>query len=410
MSLITRCPACETLFKVVPDQLRISDGWVRCGQCEEVFDASRNLLSEAFPPTVVMDTPPTDPAQDQVGAEIADFLDGLEVTEEPAVTDASFSADDVASESIPEELVPTQILDESHPPNDVTDVDLTVEFDSGTGDADIVLESESGDPADDDDDDLSWGRESESPALDVSDELELGSAGADSLRVAGEVPLFKELEEIVARRSQHAPLGEFAEQPDKASDPKRGPVPMDHEPDSEPDSVEPSFMQGLGGRSVWHKPLVRLGLSALAVVLLGMLSVQITIQERDRIAALAPALRPWVSAVCNVANCVISPLRQIDSIVIESSSFAKTRGDVYRFDFVIRNIASMALATPAVELSLTDPQNRTVIRRVFLPAEFGAHPDALAPGSEWPGSLAIGVKPSADVERISGYRVLAFYP
>jgi predicted Zn finger-like uncharacterized protein len=43
MSLITRCPACRTMFKVVPDQLRISGGWVRCGQCDEVFDASTNL-------------------------------------------------------------------------------------------------------------------------------------------------------------------------------------------------------------------------------------------------------------------------------------------------------------------------------------------------------------------------------
>ena len=27
------------MFKVVPDQLRISEGWVRCGQCAEIFDA-----------------------------------------------------------------------------------------------------------------------------------------------------------------------------------------------------------------------------------------------------------------------------------------------------------------------------------------------------------------------------------
>ena len=40
MSLITRCPACGTMFKVVPDQLKISEGWVRCGHCAEVFDAS----------------------------------------------------------------------------------------------------------------------------------------------------------------------------------------------------------------------------------------------------------------------------------------------------------------------------------------------------------------------------------
>src|SRR5688572_24412290 len=43
MSLITRCPACGTMFKVVPDQLRISEGWVRCGHCREVFDATAHL-------------------------------------------------------------------------------------------------------------------------------------------------------------------------------------------------------------------------------------------------------------------------------------------------------------------------------------------------------------------------------
>lgn len=43
MSLITRCPACATTFKVVRDQLRISDGWVRCGRCGDVFDATLDL-------------------------------------------------------------------------------------------------------------------------------------------------------------------------------------------------------------------------------------------------------------------------------------------------------------------------------------------------------------------------------
>jgi predicted Zn finger-like uncharacterized protein len=43
MSLVTRCPACTTTFKVVRDQLRISDGWVRCGRCSHVFDATLDL-------------------------------------------------------------------------------------------------------------------------------------------------------------------------------------------------------------------------------------------------------------------------------------------------------------------------------------------------------------------------------
>ena len=45
MSLKTRCPACDTVFKIVPDQLKVSSGWVRCGRCAEVFDAAAHAVS-----------------------------------------------------------------------------------------------------------------------------------------------------------------------------------------------------------------------------------------------------------------------------------------------------------------------------------------------------------------------------
>lgn len=57
MSQITRCPFCSTAFKVVADQLRISDGWVRCGQCKEVFDASEHLLPAERPAPLLPDMP-----------------------------------------------------------------------------------------------------------------------------------------------------------------------------------------------------------------------------------------------------------------------------------------------------------------------------------------------------------------
>ena len=43
MSFTTRCPACGTTFKIVADQLKISEGWVRCGHCADVFDATLYL-------------------------------------------------------------------------------------------------------------------------------------------------------------------------------------------------------------------------------------------------------------------------------------------------------------------------------------------------------------------------------
>ncbi|NCT85547.1 MAG: DUF3426 domain-containing protein [Comamonadaceae bacterium] len=56
MSLATRCTACGTVFRIVEDQLRVSDGWVRCGRCAEIFDA-RELLFD-----IERDAPPPWPA------------------------------------------------------------------------------------------------------------------------------------------------------------------------------------------------------------------------------------------------------------------------------------------------------------------------------------------------------------
>ena len=66
MSLITRCPACTTMFRVVPDQLRI--WWLGAVALPEVFDASANLqpaaaLSPNPTPSAepdVMDAPASD--------------------------------------------------------------------------------------------------------------------------------------------------------------------------------------------------------------------------------------------------------------------------------------------------------------------------------------------------------------
>lgn len=45
MALTTRCPQCGTSFKVVPDQLRVRNGLVRCGACSTVFDGRACLVT-----------------------------------------------------------------------------------------------------------------------------------------------------------------------------------------------------------------------------------------------------------------------------------------------------------------------------------------------------------------------------
>lgn len=50
MSMYTRCPHCDTHFRVSREQLQASSGQVRCGRCHRAFDAFATLTSQ--PPAV----------------------------------------------------------------------------------------------------------------------------------------------------------------------------------------------------------------------------------------------------------------------------------------------------------------------------------------------------------------------
>ena len=84
MSLATRCFACGTVFRVVQDQLKVSEGWVRCGRCNEVFNALDSLFD------LDRDTPPAwEPSVSEPAPEQAPDLDP------PAsVPDAATAAED----------------------------------------------------------------------------------------------------------------------------------------------------------------------------------------------------------------------------------------------------------------------------------------------------------------------------
>lgn len=345
MSLITRCPACETLFKVVPDQLRISEGWVRCGQCDEVFDASLHLLQ----------APPAEEKpvalHEELAAEV-EVADSADVPPLPVAIDLN-SVHGARPDELPVEQEPL-LLD--------------------SADVETVLASPDSisDEASQVDDDIA------SMAPDLQD----GQAG-----VSQSVPS----QEVLPEHVIHVDTDGL-------------------EPSNGVGFSDVSFLRGKRNSVFWRTPLVRAALILLSSALLLGLSGQIIFHERDRMVALEPGLKSWLLAFCGAVNCTLSPLRRIESIVIDSSSFAKIRGDAYRLNFTVKNSAVTALAIPAIELTLTDSLDQSVVRRVFLPAELGGHSDMLAAGSEWPASLTLTVKASGPTDRVAGYRLLAFYP
>ncbi|MEY4883678.1 MAG: hypothetical protein RIS34_1532, partial [Pseudomonadota bacterium] len=372
-----RCPACETLFKVVPDQLRISDGWVRCGQCEEIFDASVHLQ-------------PTSPSTDSThGNSPADHSVPEPDESEPALEALPESGDVTGTmdEGAAENPLPLPAM---APGSDVL-VDSPVDLD--------VTKTDVGDS------DSSWRPVSEAFTANAWEDESV----ADHIEMPPVVPLATELEQIVARRSMSA-IQDALPAPSEATEVNPTQIEAEGELSDLLETPGLSFMRESNAHSLWRKPLVRVVMGALAVMLLAGLCLQILVQERDRIVAFEPATRPWMITICSVLSCSISPVRQIESIVIESSSFTQIRGDSYRLNFVIKSVASVALALPAVELALTDTQDKAVIRRVFSPADFTSNSGTLAAGSELAASLTINVKSDGKTDRIAGYRVLAFYP
>ena len=155
---------------------------------------------------------------------------------------------------------------------------------------------------------------------------------------------------------------------------------------------------------------MRLALSVVALGLAGLLAAQVLWQERDRLAAFHPSLRPTLEEACGLVGCEVRPLRQIDAVVIDGSAFTKLRGDLFRLSMTLRNNGPVNVAAPAVELALTDALDQPVVRRVLQPAELGARAGVIGAKGELQSTLVIAIKGSVSADRIAGYRLLAFYP
>ncbi|MGN4070244.1 MJ0042-type zinc finger domain-containing protein, partial [Burkholderia gladioli] len=59
MPLATRCPHCETVFRIQPEHLTLHGGLARCGHCQQVFDAAHSLVAPdpELAPAIVETTP-----------------------------------------------------------------------------------------------------------------------------------------------------------------------------------------------------------------------------------------------------------------------------------------------------------------------------------------------------------------
>ncbi len=170
----------------------------------------------------------------------------------------------------------------------------------------------------------------------------------------------------------------------------------------------PSFVRQAQRRARWNQPWLRALVGLLCVLLPLALALQYVVYQRDSLAAQNPALRPALSGLCAALGCTIAAPQNIGMVVVAGSAFnQETAPGRYRLGLSVRNQASSIVATPALELTLTDASDQPLVRKIFLPAELGMPPE-LGPRAEWNGTLPMQVQ--ALPQPISGYRMELFYP
>ena len=289
MSLITRCPACGTQFKVVSDQLRVSEGWVRCGQCSQVFDAQLHLQTKASLPI--------------------EHVQPVMVEVEPSVN--------------------------------------------------------------------AWAAEisSNTPAPDITPVSESADALPGEPHLIGQTP--------------------------SESDKFESPNALD----------DVSFVRDARRQASWQRPFMRAALAVCILMLTCALALQVALQHQDTVSTFEPRLKPWLQQICARVVCSNLTPRRIDAIVIDSSSFSKTNAvGAYQLSFSLKNIDNVTVAMPAMEISLTDIQDQSIIRRVVPASQFGTFNSSLPANSEFSNTLVLQVQSDFPVSKITGYRLRAFYP
>lgn len=349
------------MFRVVADQLKISEGWVRCGHCADVFDAT--LYLQPWIPPGTESTPD----------------DFVEAAPEPGFQ----SEPELEPEPRPEL--------QSQADADLL-VDVPVESEWGVGTTEEHAIETVPPPVSID------VHEPDAEESDFQSELERFAAGLGRLSAARSGAVVSDATPVEAAAIPEAPAPhEIDEAADFAASEQDAP------------EQEPGFVRQARRRAFWQSTGMRLVLSLLALVLAALLVGQWALHHRDRLAAWRPDLQPLLQQACGHLGCTLAPVRRIDAIVIDSTALVRRIGNFYSFDLVLKNTAPLPLAVPALELTLTDVGGAVIARRVFLPDEW---PDAppLLPARD---SVTVNFRLSLALDEaipMAGYGALLFYP
>lgn len=150
--------------------------------------------------------------------------------------------------------------------------------------------------------------------------------------------------------------------------------------------------------------------TGLSLLLLVVLAMQAAYAYRAEISLSLPQTRPALLQLCAQLGCSMTPPAFSSWMSIEASDLKSLDGSTNEIELsvLVRNRAPVELPHPAFELTLTDPADQAIARRVFLPRDYlGGPPQGnIRPGGELPLHLFMS---TGDLHA-AGYRLYLFYP
>ena len=356
MSLATRCAACGTLFRVVQDQLKVSEGWVRCGRCDEVFNAMDGLFD------LERDAPPDWSAVP--GASAA-------ATVEPETAPTGAAVESVDEPRFPAEAATateTETETDHATPAWLAHLRERNEFPDAPFNSDLLHDG---------------------PMLDASEDTPDMPAAALDVQADVHADVYAD-----AQADVHADV--------------HADTPAEVQADAQTDTPAPDFVTRAAQAQRWQQPRARLALASAALLLSMALAVQAMHHHRDLMAVRWPAARPALTTWCGWVNCRIELPRRVEDITVESTSLTHgaAGSDAFKLSVTLRNRGVVPVALPSVDLSLTDAAGQLVARKALAPSDFRAASLALAAGSDATLQLML----SAGSGHVTGYTVEVFYP
>jgi predicted Zn finger-like uncharacterized protein len=420
MALATRCPHCDTVFRLDPHLLAPHDGRVRCGHCQEIFDAAHYQFErdETVMAALAATAPnygadPASPWAEKSSAEVAGGKnDALGIPLHPFVSDtalaprvepepsAGFAAEEALARTRAESEFPGEARAES--PWQA----------ANRAEAEAQAKAE----ADEDATHVS--------PIDAPDRTEpfVSRTEGDSLKSSRTDPFMSRSENEAINEARTEPfVGRTAprvepEEPAAFRAEPAAPWAADPEPRfgsaSSPSDTSEPFPVIRETRAPARSGIVwKVIGSLIALALLVVLIAQLAWWQRETVMVYWPASQPIFAQACEKIGCVVAPPRDIDGLQIENSGLRQVDGShKLELKLSLRNRFDVAIAYPALELTLLDDKNNVAIRRVLWPQDYARPGTQIGAGLPARSTQPVIVRLDTGDAVAANYRVQIFYP